>query len=35
MKYCSYCGCELVSEDVVFCVNCGKKLPSYEAGLLP
>ena len=33
MKYCSYCGSELVSEDVIFCANCGKKLPPHEAGI--
>lgn len=33
MKYCSYCGSELASSDVVFCANCGKKLPPHDAGL--
>ena len=33
MKYCSYCGSELASEDVIFCANCGKKLPPHEAGI--
>ena len=33
MKYCSYCGSELASQDVVFCANCGKKLPPHEAGI--
>ena len=33
MKYCSYCGSELTGSDVIFCSNCGKKLPTHEVGL--
>lgn len=31
MKYCPYCGAELLSEDVVFCVECGKPMPERSA----
>lgn len=28
MKFCPYCGTELVSEEAAFCMGCGNKLPS-------
>ena len=30
MKYCPYCGEELLDEEIAFCMECGKKLPSKE-----
>lgn len=33
MKFCPYCGANLFDENVLFCSNCGKKLPPYEAGI--
>ena len=33
MKFCPYCGKDLLDSDVVFCAHCGKKLPPHEAGL--
>ena len=33
MKYCPYCGADLLNENVLFCSNCGKKLPPHEAGI--
>lgn len=33
MKFCPYCGKDLLDPDVVFCAHCGKKLPPHEAGL--
>jgi len=26
MKYCPYCGADLLKEDAAFCVECGKQL---------
>ncbi len=28
MKFCPYCGTERLSEDAVFCMGCGKRLPN-------
>ena len=28
MKYCPYCGADLVEVGVSFCVECGKQLPA-------
>ena len=33
MKFCPYCGANLLDENVLFCSNCGKKLPPHEAGI--
>ena len=33
MKFCPYCGAALLDENVLFCSNCGKKLPPHEAGI--
>ena len=33
MKFCPYCGANLLDENVLFCSNCGKKLPPLEAGI--
>ena len=33
MKFCPYCGADLLDENVLFCSNCGKKLPPHEAGI--
>ncbi len=33
MKFCPYCGADLLDENVLFCSNCGKKLPPHEAGV--
>lgn len=30
MKYCPYCGADLLKEDAAFCVECGKQLSSAE-----
>jgi len=30
MKYCPYCGADLLKEDAAFCAECGKKLSSAE-----
>ena len=27
MKYCPYCGADLLNDEVSFCVECGKQLP--------
>lgn len=27
MKFCPYCGMELMSDRAVFCMECGSKLP--------
>ena len=27
MKFCPYCGAELVSEQAIFCMECGNKIP--------
>lgn len=27
MKFCPYCGSELVGENAVFCMECGKQMP--------
>ena len=32
MKFCPYCGADLVDSKVLFCVECGAKLPPHEAG---
>ncbi len=32
MKYCPYCGADLIEEGVSFCAECGKELP---AGKVP
>ena len=28
MKFCPYCGADLVEDGVSFCVECGKQLPA-------
>ena len=28
MKYCPYCGADIIDGAVSFCVECGKQLPS-------
>ena len=33
MKFCPYCGANLIEENVLFSSNCGKKLPPHEAGI--
>lgn len=33
MKFCPYCGAELLNDNVLFCAHCGKKLPPHEAGI--
>ena len=30
MKYCPYCGADLMKEDAAFCAECGKQLSSAE-----
>lgn len=32
MKFCPYCGADLVDSKVLFCAECGAKLPPHEAG---
>ena len=32
MKFCPYCGADLLDSNVLFCAHCGKKLPPHEAG---
>ena len=34
MKYCPFCGAEMISDEVLFCMECGKKVPlgSSETG---
>lgn len=31
MKYCPYCGVELLEDAASFCVECGKSIPKREA----
>ena len=31
MKYCPYCGAELMKEDATFCVDCGKQVSTAES----
>ena len=33
MKFCPYCGADLLDDNVLFCGQCGKKLPPHEAGI--
>ena len=33
MKFCPYCGADLLDSHVLFCGHCGKKLPPHEAGI--
>lgn len=33
MKFCPYCGADLLDADVLFCAHCGKKLPPHEASI--
>ena len=33
MKFCPYCGAGLLDDNVLFCGQCGKKLPPHEAGI--
>lgn len=33
MKFCPYCGADLLDSNVLFCSHCGKKLPPHEADL--
>ena len=30
MNYCPYCGTERLSDEAVFCMGCGKKLPNEK-----
>ena len=30
MKFCPYCGAELLDETIAFCTECGKALPEKE-----
>lgn len=30
MKYCSYCGADLIEDAVSFCAECGKQLPANK-----
>ena len=32
MKFCPYCGADLLDGKVLFCAQCGAKLPPHEAG---
>ena len=32
MKFCPYCGADLLDSKVLFCAQCGAKLPPHEAG---
>ena len=34
MKFCPYCGADLLKEDAAFCVECGKQLSSAEQASL-
>ena len=31
MKYCPYCGADLIEDAVSFCAECGKQLPASKA----
>ena len=31
MKYCPYCGTEIVDDYSLFCVECGKELPNQKS----
>ena len=31
MKYCPFCGADLLSPEVSFCAECGKQLPAGNA----
>ena len=31
MKFCPYCGADLIEDGVSFCVECGKQLPAGKA----
>ena len=31
MKYCPYCGADLIEDAVSFCAECGKQLPAGKA----
>lgn len=31
MKFCPYCGTERLSEEAVFCMGCGKRLPDGKS----
>lgn len=30
MKYCPYCGTQIVNDESYFCVECGKELPAMK-----
>ena len=30
MKFCPYCGADLLKEDAAFCAECGKQLSAAE-----
>ena len=32
MKYCPYCGADLIEDAVSFCAECGKQLPTGKIG---
>lgn len=32
MKFCPFCGAEMMSDDVFFCMECGKKIPQGSPG---
>lgn len=35
MKFCPYCGADLLKEDAAFCTECGKKLSAAEEANSP
>lgn len=35
MKYCPYCGAELIKKDAVFCTECGRHLSETAANSEP
>ena len=35
MKFCPYCGADLLKEDAAFCAECGKKLSVAEEAPSP
>ena len=30
MRFCPYCGAEMQEPDILFCTECGRKLPDYD-----
>ena len=35
MKYCPYCGADLIDSECSFCTECGKTLPTVEGKTMP